>query len=83
MKDERMKRIVGMVFAVFASVALADDTVKAAWFRKDISCEVGTRLAGYGTNDVSVAKLDDLEINGVCVNDGKDKILLMSVDLLN
>ena len=77
-----MKCVVSMVLAVFALTALADDTVKAAWFRKDISCEVGTRLAGYGTNDVSVAKLDDLEINGVCVDDGKDKILLMSFDLL-
>ena len=71
------------LFAVGALMAEADPgTVRAAWFRKDISCEVGTRLAGYGTNDVSVAKLDDLEINGVCVDDGKDKILLMSFDLL-
>ena len=38
----------------------ADDTVRAAWFVKDISCKVGTPLAGYGPNDISVAKLDDL-----------------------
>lgn len=56
--------------------------VKAAWFRKDISCDVGATLAGYGNNDVSVGKIDDLEINGLCVDDGHDKVLIMSFDLL-
>ena len=79
-----MKRLtLLLLLAAGPSAVVADPgTVKAAWFRKDISCEVGTRLAGYGTNDVSVAKLDDLEINGLCIDDGNDKILLMSFDLL-
>ena len=78
-----MRQIVCAAVLSSALVAMAaPETVKAAWFRKDISCAIGTRLAGYGTNDVSVAKLDDLEINGLCIDDGRDKILLMSFDLL-
>jgi hypothetical protein len=56
--------------------------VKAAWFRADISCDVGTTLAGYGNNDVSVEKIDDLELNGLCIDDGNDKVLIMSFDLI-
>ena len=74
------------VFVVVAIGALAvaaePKTVKAAWFRRDISCDVGATLAGYGNNDVSVGKIDDLEINGLCVDDGRDKVLIMSFDLL-
>ena len=60
----------------------AADTVKAAWFVRDISCKVGTPLAGYGPGDVSVAKLDDLQLHGLALDDGRNKILLMSFDLL-
>ena len=81
--DERMKGIASVAaVAAFALTAQAAETVKATWFRKDISCEVGTTLAGYGTNDVSVGKIDDLEINGLCIDDGRDKVLIMSFDLL-
>ena len=65
--------------SVFAAEPVA---VKAAWFRRDISCDVGATLAGYGNNDVSVGKLDDLEMNGLCVDDGRDKVLVISFDLL-
>ena len=57
-------------------------TVKAAWFARDISCKVGTPLAGYGENDISVAKIDDLQLHGLALDDGRTKILLMSFDLL-
>ena len=60
----------------------AADTVKAAWFVRDISCKVGTPLAGYGPDDISVAKLDDLQLHGLALDDGRNKILLMSFDLL-
>ena len=61
---------------------MAGDTVKAAWFVKDISCKVGTPLAGYGPNDISVAKLDDLQLHGLALDDGRTKTLLMSFDLV-
>ena len=57
-------------------------TVKAAWFTRDISCKVGTSLAGYGLDDVSVGKLDDLQLHGLALDDDNAKILLMSFDLL-
>ena len=61
---------------------MAGDTVKAAWFVKDISCKVGTPLAGYGPNDISVAKLDDLQLLGLALDDGSTKTLMMSFDLI-
>ncbi len=60
----------------------AAETVKAAWFVRDISCKVGAPLAGYGPDDISVAKLDDLQLHGLALDDGRGKILLMSFDLL-
>ena len=56
--------------------------MKIAFFRKNISCEIGDCVAGYGPNDVSIAKLDDLFATGLCVDDGEKKILLISLDLL-
>ena len=71
-----------VILAISSSLAAEPKTVKAAWFRKAISCDVGATLAGYGNNDVSVGKLDDLEMNGLCVDDGRDKVLIISFDLL-
>ncbi len=56
--------------------------MKIAWFKKNISPEVGTLIAGYGFKDVSVVKLDDLYMTGLCMDDGKRKALLISFDLL-
>ncbi len=73
-------------FAVAAALAAqsahATDTVKAAWFVKDISCEVGSLLAGYGIKDVSVAKYEDLQLHGLALDDGKTRTMLLSFDLL-
>ena len=79
-----MKRLAILTFALAASAAFGaeEGTVKAAWFVKDISCKVGTPLAGYGPDDVSVAKLDDLQLHGLALDDGSAKTLLMSFDLL-
>lgn len=56
--------------------------MKIAWFRKNISPEVGTYLAGYGLNDKSVMKLDDLYADGLCLDDGERKVLIIGLDLL-
>ena len=58
------------------------NTVKACWFRRDISCAVGSRLAGYGPDDISTSKFDNLEANGLCLDDGIGKLLILSLDLL-
>ncbi len=56
--------------------------MKIAWFKKVISPEIGAYLAGYGIKDKSVAKLDDLFMTGLCMDDGNKKVLLISLDLL-
>ena len=56
--------------------------LRAAWFRRDITPAVGTKLAGYGPNDVSVAKNDALEACGLCLDDGVRKAMLVSLDVL-
>jgi len=72
---------VGLVLFSVRSASAAD-TIKAAWFSRDISCKVGSLLAGYGAKDVSVAKFDDLQLHGLALDDGTTKTLLMSFDLL-
>ena len=41
--------------------------MKIATFSEVISPEVGTLLAGYGRNDVSIGKHDDLRFTGICI----------------
>ena len=57
-------------------------SVRACWFRANITCKVGDLLSGYGQNDVSVEKLDDLEACGLCLDDGERKAMIVSFDLL-
>ena len=56
--------------------------IKAAWFRADITPTVGTKVAGYGPDDVSVEVLDPLYATGLCLDDGEHKALIVSFDLL-
>jgi len=56
--------------------------LRAAWFRENISPEIGATIAGYEPHDVSVAKNDDLFLCGLCIDDGQDKVLILSFDLL-
>ena len=56
--------------------------MKIAWFKKNISPEVGAFLAGYGLDYRSKEKLDDLYASGLCMDDGQEKVLLISFDLL-
>ena len=56
--------------------------MKIAWFKKIISPEIGVYIAGYNLKDKSVAKLDDLYMTGLCADDGENKILIVSFDLI-
>lgn len=56
--------------------------MKIAWFTREISPEVGCYIAGYGTEDVSRVKTDDLYMTGLCVDDGEKKILIVSFDVI-
>jgi len=56
--------------------------MKIAHFQKDITPPIGTLVAGYGDQDVSVAQQGRLMLHGVCLDDGCRKALLISYDLL-
>ena len=56
--------------------------MKIAWFRREISPEVGCYIAGYGTEDISVKKTDDLYMVGLCADDGERRVLIVSFDLI-
>ncbi len=56
--------------------------MKIACFKENISPEIGAYLAGYNTIDQSVMKLDDLYAVGLCIDDGENRVLLVSFDLL-
>ena len=76
--------VIGL-FCCFLSAAAADagdGAVRAAWFRKDITPAVGTRLAGYGPDDVSVGVHDPLFACGLALDNGKEKVLLVALDVL-
>ena len=46
--------------------------MKIAFTTKNISPEVGVRIAGYGPDDFTVAKHDDLYLSVLALNDGKN-----------
>ena len=56
--------------------------MKIGYTEKIISPEVGTKVAGYGLNDVSQAKRDDLYLSALALDDGRKKIVILSYDLL-
>ena len=56
--------------------------VRAVWTEEVISCEIGTPLAGYNANDISMEKSDDLMLCACGVDDGKNRIFIFSLDLL-
>ena len=78
-----MKLKILLTSALLAAAVAADPgMIKAKWFEADITPDIGTLIAGYGPNDVSVAKYDNLLASGLCLNDGTNRILLVSLDLL-
>ena len=76
------KFIVAGVALLTVQASFAAGTLKAAWFTQDISCKVGSLLAGYGSHDVSVAKYDDLQLHGLALDDGSCKTMILAFDLL-
>ena len=70
------------VLSAAAAFAAGPGKIKAKWFEADISPEIGTLIAGYGVNDVSVAKYDNLLASGLCLYDGTNRVLLVSLDLI-
>ena len=75
--------------AVFATLSFsmlsthADDSIiRAGWFRQVISPDIGVGIAGYDGTDVAVGKLDDLVMDGLCLDDGEHKVLILAFDLL-
>lgn len=47
-----------------------------------ITPEIGIRLAGFGTQSYSVAKLDDLIVSALVMDDGSKKMVILSYDLI-
>ena len=56
--------------------------MKVASIKQKITPDCGVLLAGYGPHDVSVAVHDDLFVTGVCLDDGANRALILSFDLL-
>lgn len=56
--------------------------MKIASVRAIIPSEVGDLISGYGPNFGTVAKHDELEVNGFCLDDGKSRALFLSFDIL-
>jgi hypothetical protein len=57
-------------------------TLKISTFSKDITPQPGVLLAGYGPDVVSKAIHDPLFIKGIALDDGKQRTLLLSFDLI-
>ena len=56
--------------------------MKIAYFKRVITPETGTLIAGYDFTSKSVAVQDDLYLCGLALDDGKKKALILSFDLL-
>ena len=78
-----MKRLVCFLGAIAAVSGLCEPKpLKAVWFDRTISPEVGTPVAGYGSHDVSVSKYDDLKLVGLGLRYGGETSLILTYDLL-
>ncbi|NLF94876.1 MAG: hypothetical protein GX564_13395 [Oligosphaeraceae bacterium] len=56
--------------------------MRISFGKKIITPAVGTKVAGYGTNDVTVTKLDELYLSALCLDDGNNRVIIISYDLL-
>ena len=79
-----MKKILFLISGAvsFLCCAAGPEKIKAKWFDADITPPIGALIAGYGTNDVSETKYDDLFASGLCLDDGKNRVMLVSLDLI-
>ena len=57
-------------------------TLEISTFTQDITPEPGVLLAGYGPKVVSTGVHDPLLIKGMALDDGREKAILMSFDLI-
>ena len=72
-----------MVAAVAAAViGSASAATRATWTEEVISCEVGSALAGYNADDISVCKHDDLKLVACGVDDGSSRVFIFVFDLI-
>lgn len=55
--------------------------MKISWFKRNITPEIGTRVSGYTMEDVSFSRWSELLMTGLLVDDGENKVLLISFDL--
>ena len=55
--------------------------MKISWFKRDITPAIGTRVSGYGMEDVSFSQWSELLMTGLLADDGENKVLLISFDL--
>ena len=55
--------------------------MKISWFKRDITPAVGTKISGYGMEDVSFSQWSALLMSGLLADDGERKVLLISFDL--
>ena len=66
-----------------AVAAQEPDVIRAAWFRENITPDVGVNLGGYAADQKSVTKSDDLFACGLALDDRQGgKVLLVAFDLL-
>lgn len=55
--------------------------MKISWFKRDITPAVGTKVSGYGMEDVSFSQWSTLLMTGLLADDGENRVLLISFDL--
>jgi hypothetical protein len=55
---------------------------KISFFNHDITPEVGREIAGYAPHQTSLGVHDPLYVNGLLLDDGRNKALLLGFDLL-
>ena len=56
--------------------------MKISWFKRDITPAVGTKISGYAMEDVSFSKWSELLMTGLLADDGENKVMIISFDLL-
>ena len=63
-------------------VGATPGTVKIAHFKEVISPEVGAKICGYDADQASVTKHDDLYAIGLSIENGAERLLIITLDLL-
>lgn len=56
--------------------------MKISFFNREITPGTGAEIAGYSPHDISLGVHDPLYVNGLLLDDGQSKALLLGFDLL-